>query len=361
MKKILIGAVLLLNTGIAFSQAKQPKIIIVTFDGLRWKDMFRGADSALLLDHQYNPSKDSLQRRAKYGGKTPQERRANLMPFMWNTVANHGQLYGNRDQGSYVNVKNTFRISYPGYNEMFSGYPDSLVRSNDNKPNPNVTVQEFVNKQPGFQNKVATFASWFTFNGIMNKERCGFPVNAGFTKLDGKLTPAQSILNEEQFWITRPYAPSERPDAVTYLMAREYLKQNHPRLLQISFIETDASAHRGYYDAYLDAMHNGDAMLANLWETIQADPFYKDQTTLYIAVDHGRGDMDKWKNHGSSIVNADQIWFAVMGPQTKPSNGSPMKGQFFQYQHAKTIAALLGLNFTSPHPIGEVLNTVVGK
>lgn len=358
MKKLIFAAVLSLSAFTVSSQVKQPKIVIVTLDGYRWKELFRGADSSLLFNHEYNPSKDSLARRQKYWAATPQERRARLMPFMWNTISKQGQVYGNRDEGSLVNVKNPYWISYPGYNEMFSGYPDPKIKSNDLKPNPNVTVQEWINKQPGFQGKVATFASWLTFEGIMNKQRCGFPVNAGFTTPAGRLNSNQQLLSELQQLVPRMYAPSERYDGMTYMQAREYMKLNHPRLLQISFIETDAAAHHGLYDAYLDAANHIDQMLKDLWGTIQSDPYYKDQTTLYVAVDHGRGDGDKWKNHSHSIPGADQIWFAVMGPQTKPM---ATKGQYYQFQHAKTIAKLLGLDFTSTHPIGDVLTSVMNK
>jgi len=357
MKKISIVICLLLLVFTTSAQ-KQPKVVIVTLDGFRWKEVFHGADSALFFNKVFNPSKDSLERRKKYWAGTAAERREKLMPFFWNTISKNGQVYGNRDEGSYVNVKNKYWVSYPGYNEMFSGYPDDIINSNDFGPNPNVTVQEWVNRQPGFENKVATFASWAFFDKIMNKQRCGFPVNAGFTALTGKLNSQQQLLNEQQFLISRLYAPTERNDVITYMMAREYMKQEHPRLLQISFIETDALGHRGLYDSYLDAANHIDSMLKSLWEAIQADPYYKDQTTLYIAVDHGRGDGDQWKNHSASIKNSDQIWFAVMGPNIKPLNTS---GQYYQNQHAKTIAALLGLDFKSPHLIGEPLVKVLNK
>ena len=44
--------------------------------------------------------------------------------------------------------------------------------------------------------------------------------------------------------------------------------------------------------------------------------FYKDQTTIFIATDHGRGDGEDWTHHNSKTPGSDQIWFAVMGPYT---------------------------------------------
>jgi len=41
-----------------------------------------------------------------------------------------------------------------------------------------VTVFEWLNQKPAFHGHVAAFGAWDDFNGIFNKKRCGFPVNA---------------------------------------------------------------------------------------------------------------------------------------------------------------------------------------
>src|SRR5207244_1144561 len=97
----------------------------------------------------------------------------------------------------------------------------------------------------------------------------------------------------------------------------EYLEQNHPRVLYIAFIETDAFAHHMQYDFYLDAAHNIDDMISKLWAKLQSDPFYKDQTTLLITTDHGRGESDDWTSHGPKVTHADETWMAALGPDIK--------------------------------------------
>jgi len=69
------------------------------------------------------------------------------------------------------------RFSYPGYNEILSGFPDPRIDSNDRKPNPNVTVLEWLNGRPGFSGKVAAFASWELLPWIVNTERSHIPAN----------------------------------------------------------------------------------------------------------------------------------------------------------------------------------------
>lgn len=100
-------------------------------------------------------------------------------------------------------------------------------------------------------------------------------------------------------------------------------------------------------------------MIQDIWKTIQSDPFYKNKTTLYITVDHGRRDGPMWKHHGAKVEHSDEIWFAVMGPNTKPVGEVKTPEQLYQYQHAKTIAAFLGLDFTSPNPIGPIITSVM--
>ncbi|HWB93870.1 MAG TPA: DUF2264 domain-containing protein [Puia sp.] len=346
--------------GFLKAQQAERKLVIVTFDGYRWKDVFRGADSALFFPSLHG-SKDSSLLAETFWAPTPAERRQKLMPFFWKVIAKQGQVYGDRDVRSLDNVTNPYWFSYPGYNEIFTGYADTAINSNDYPANPNVTLQEYLNRQPAFNGKIAAFASWVAFERILNKERSGIPVNAGYTAFTGPgLTAAQAALSQEQFLLPKPFGIHERPDAITYQLAREYLRQEHPRVLQISFIETDAFGHQDKYDSYLQSARNDDAMLEDLWDYLQSDPYYRDQTTLYIATDHGRGDHANWTHHNSKTPGSDQIWCAIMGPYTAPL-GEVRNVQVWQKQYARTMAALLGVDFpgTASHPAGPPIETAI--
>lgn len=361
MKSFFAALVFILFCSPAFSQKENNrKLIIVTFDGYRWKDVFRGADSALFFSHEKG-KRDSAEMVAKYWGSNTIERREKLMPFFWKSFGINGQVYGNRDLGSNVNVTNPYWFSYPGYNEIFTGYADTSINSNDYPPNPNITLQEFLNKQSNYKNSVAAFTSWEAFTRILNKERSGLPVNSGYMAMEGDhLSEAQKVLSRQQFLIPKPMGPHERLDATTYFLAKEYMKENHPKVLQISFIETDAFGHQDKYDQYLESAHSCDEMLKDLWEYLQNDPFYKDQTTIFIATDHGRGDNANWINHNAKVPNSDQIWFAVMGPNTSPL-GEAKNQQVYQNQYAKTMAALLNVDFTTNHKMGDAIENVIKK
>ena len=336
------------------------KLVVITFDGYRWEDVFRGADSTMLAT-ALKGRKDSAAQLKKYWSRNGIESRQKLMPFLWSTIAKKGQVYGNRDIGSNANVRNKYWFSYPGYNEIFTGYPDTAINSNDYGPNPNVTLLEYLNKHETYKNSVAAFTSWAAYNRILNKERSGIPINAGFTDYEGaNVSEAQKVLNAQQHLLPQVFGPNERHDAVTYYLAKEYLKQNHPKVLYIAFIETDAYAHRGLYDMYLASGANNDKMIEDLWRYLQSDPFYKDQTTLVLATDHGRGNNagDNWTHHNSKTPGSDQVWFAAMGPYT-PALGEQKNGQIYQAQYAQTMAALLGVKFTGTHLSEEMIKAAV--
>ncbi len=342
------------------ANAQQTKnVVIITFDGYRWKDMFNGADSSNLFGKKFT-SQDSVWRVKKYWAKNTTERRAKLMPFFWNNIAKNGQIYGNRNYGNFVNVTNKYWFSYPGYNEIFTGYPDTLINKNDYGPNPNINILEFLNNKPEFKGKVATFTSWDAFYNILNQKRSGLPINSGFKNMQGeKLSDVQKTLNDLQWWLPKDYGMGERNDGITYSLAKEYVKLHHPRVLQLSFIETDALAHSGKYDFYLDAANYNDKMIEDLWKFMQNDPFYKDQTTFIITEDHGRGYEDNWQHHYYSVAHSNEIFFAVMGPDTKPLGEIKTKGVLYQNQIAQTIACFLGVKFENGHDIGKPIKEVL--
>jgi hypothetical protein len=358
--KSLIIICLLFCCKIVQGQKMQTKnIVIITFDGYRWKELFNGADSSNLFGKKFT-SQDSTWRIRKYWGKDTNERRAKLMPFFWNTIAKKGQIYGNRNYGNFVNVTNRYWFSFPGYNEIFTGYADTLINSNAHPANHNINVLEFLHKMPDFKGKVATFTSWDAFYKILNEERSGFPINSGYNNVKGdKLSDVQKALNDLQWWLPKDYGMGERHDGITYSFAKEYVKINHPRILQLSFIETDALAHSGKYDYYLDAANYNDKMIADLWNYMQSDPFYKDNTTFIITEDHGRGYLDNWQHHYYTVEHSNEIFFAIMGPDTSALGEIKQKGQLYQNQFAQTIASLLGVKFENGHDIGKPIKEVL--
>ena len=356
MKKIIV-ALFFLQAGYAFAQkTKTENIIVFTLDGMRWQEVFGGTDPEILANKKY--THDSAEIIKQFWSDDTNERRKKLFPFFWGTIAKEGQLYGDRNAGSEVNNANKYWFSYPGYNEIFTGYPDTAVNSNDKIPNKNTNVLEFINKQKGYEGKVAAFTTWDVSPYFLNKWRSNINVNADQDPIAFN-SPAASVINDLQTLSMKPNG--ERLDIITYMAAREYLKQNKPKVLYIGFDETDEYAHQGKYDYYLGAAHAEDAMIGDMWKIVQSMPEYKYKTTIIVTCDHGRGDKikDQWRDHGQKVSDAGHIWIAVIGPDTKAGGEIKTAAPLYQKQIAPTIAALLGFHFVPDHESAEPITTIV--
>ena len=299
--------------------------------------------------------------RTQYWRESERERRVALMPFIWTTVLEQGQIYGNLDLHSAVYVSNGLNFSYPGYSEALTGIADARMKSNDRMPNPNVSVLEWLNHKPAYHGLVAAFAAWDVFPSILNVERSGLLVNAGwdpFLLLRGN--SRVSTLNQlkrdgPRYWDEEPF------DVIPFYTAFEYLKNKHPRVLFVSLGETDDWAHEKRYDLYLDAAHRADQYLKVLWDTVQSVSQYRNKTTLLFATDHGRGEGSQWTTHGEKVPEAKNVWLIAVGPDTRAA-GEQRNSAVAQNQLAATIAALLGQDFRSTVArSGEPIPAVIGR
>lgn len=332
---------------------KTRNVILVTTDGLRWQEVFGGADRALL--NRESGVKDLLALEQAFDRPTPEARRKALMPFLWGVVAEKGQLFG--DDGDEVRVTNGRNFSYPGYNEILTGHADPRIDSNNKVNNWNVTVLEWLNRREEFRYQVAAFGSWDVFPFILNRWRSKVRVHAAWKPPSGK------HLSEEERLVAQLMRESPHLweeccfDNFTFHSALGYLKRRRPRVMYIALGETDEWGHAGRYDQYLIAAHRVDSYLKTLWETVQSLPEYRDKTTIIVTTDHGRGNAPvEWKGHGAKIQGSDRIWVAVMGPDTTPrgpeSRGNPTASHrsLTQGQVAATLAAFLGLDYRSFAP-----------
>ncbi len=354
MKKtvILIQIVVIFLSGILYGQQKTENVFLITIDGLRWQELFTGAEKRL-IDEEKNWVKDAQDVEAKFWRESPQERREALMPFFWRELVKHGIVYGNRHLESDVKVTNDILISYPGYAEILTGFSQNEITSNKGIQNPSTTILEFLKNELVLEeDKIAAFASWDVIQYIVSKEPGAIFCNAGFQPVyDEPLNETQQILNILQSEMPRMWK-TVRYDAFTYYQGMEYLKKHKPRIFYFSFGETDDAAHDRRYDHVLEAAHRTDKYLMELWHFAQADTQYRNKTTFVITSDHGRGsgEADEWASHRKNIEGSDFIWIAVIGPDT-PNKGELSKtATVYQKDIASTIAALFGLDFSKVAP-----------
>lgn len=302
------------------SKHNDRNVVLITSDGLRWEEFFRGANPKMYTEVNKVTTPSLLKK--KYGTEDDKDRREKLLPFIWSTAVKHGEFFGNRDVGSKARVTNDKWFSYPGYNELFTGHPDNTIASNRKIPNKNTTVFEWLNNQPELKGKVVAFGAWDAFPAIFNSPRAKFKVDAGHGD--------------------------------PYPRLKDYLKDHKPRVIFLGFGKTDGWAHKGNYKNYLDAAHHVDSALADLWKTFQSDPQYRDNTTFIFTADHGRGNSKHspkaWNSHGRSTPDSDSLFIAIWGPDT-PGNGVVKGGEeVTQSQVAATLAKALGYDYNASQP-----------
>ena len=344
MRLVRFAAMLLLVfVALAGAQAGERHVIFITIDGLRWQEFFGGAQQEY-FKRDRNGSGGVTERR--FWRDDVNERRNALMPFMWSTIAVKGQVFGDPASQSESRVTNGLWFSYPGYSEMFVGAADSRIDSNDKKPNPNVTVLEWLQGRPGFAGRVRAFGSWDVLPSILNEERSRIPVGTGWRPVPVPATDRDRSINQlandlPRYWSYGPF------DAPIVYAAIESLRTGRPRALYVMLGEGDEWAHEGKYDLYLDATRRADEFIQRIWDTAEAMPEYAGRTSLVVTTDHGRGETTKdWTDHGKDVPAAARTWIAVMGPAV-PALGVRKGMQVTTSQIAATLASLVGEDYRS--------------
>jgi hypothetical protein len=269
-------------------------------------------------------------------------------------------------------VTNGKAFSYPGYNEMTTGFPNDAIDSNEFGPNPTPTVFEWLNHFQEFHGRVAVYGTWNVFDNIFNKARSGLVMQTGWAPPvqappaaaspgEGHDT-ARTALLRRLYETTTRFDEEDVEDSLLQVPLLDYVKAAKPRVLFVGYGETDNWAHQGRYDLVLDSAHRVDGFVKELWETMQAIPQYRGSTTFIITCDHGRGGgLTEWKEHGVEEKGSENVWIAVMGPDTSPLGERTHSAPVTQAQIAATVAALLGKDYhaavsKAAVPIADVLH-----
>jgi hypothetical protein len=349
---------------LAAGDYKTKNLVLVTADGLRWQEVFRGIDP-LLMSREDAGMKDAEELRTALWADSPEQRRRLLMPFLWTELTPQGVIFGNPDRRAAVTLRNRHHFSYPGYSEILTGRPqDDVIDSNDLRPNPSRTVLEILRQKWKLpKRKVALFGSWDVFEGIGAHDPEAVFNNAGYRRIQMQ-EPSERLagLSRLQFEILTPWR-NVRHDYITFEMAIEYLRTVRPRVLYIALGETDDWAHDRRYDRVLETARYFDACLKRLWDVLQNDPVYRGQTTLLVATDHGRGSTPQdWHKHGSKVEGAERVWIAAVGPDT-PARGEAREAPAVtQSDIAPTMLELGGVDYRELTGVeGKPIDWIIGQ
>ena len=306
-------------------------VVLVTFGGLRWQEVFRGLDRELAEAKEFTHRPEALIR--KYWRGNPAERAQILLPFLNETVFSYGSVVGNRDYNSCARATNTSYRSYPGYSEILTGVVNDLISNDGRMFNPERSVLELLERRQKYLHGTAAFASWNLFPFIYNVPRSGLHVNAQ-SRENHPGNQNEEMLNQLQADVPAPW-PGIRNDAFTHYFAKSWLLRQRPRMLHIAYSETEHFAREGDYEEYIEAANRTDRFIADIWETIQSTDGYRNNTVLFIAVDHGFGNetMSGWRHHMADhapvdsrqlasnpdapverVTGREATWMAAIGP-----------------------------------------------
>jgi hypothetical protein len=350
-----IAAILVFGSPIASADDAQRatrNVVLVTLDGVRVQELFGGMDATIADAGDDGGVYELEVTRDRYWRATPEERRSALMPTFWNTLAPMGVVLGNPAKGSRVKVRNDQWFSYPGYSEIMTGRPQPDVRSNDLVRYPHETVLQHLRKKLGVgPTSVAQIGSWDGFSMAASSVDGAFFMNGAYDAVPPALsTPEIDQLVALRRQVMEMWEEGSN-DVLTFRIALAYLKKHEPRVLWLGFSQSDDWAHARRYDRLLDYLHLVDSMLLELWTTLQSMDGYRDATTLIVTTDHGRGVTPKdWAEHDAGITGCDDIWIAVIGPDTPDVGEARDVGTVYQSDIAATMIALLGLDPREFHP-----------
>jgi hypothetical protein len=107
------------------------------------------------------------------------------------------------------------------------------------------------------------------------------------------------------------------PDELSVYIAKRLMQQESPSLLWITMHDIDV-AHTGAYSLYIDAIRRTDRLCAELWQSVQNDPEYAGNTTMFILPDFGR-DADEdaggngFQHHRTGDTASRTTWMMALG------------------------------------------------
>jgi len=148
-----------------------------------------------------------------------------------------------------------------------------------------------------------------------------------------------------------------RGDRLLTALATRALRELKPRLMMVNYQDPDY-VHWGNPSHYTRAIQVIDDGLQRLVETVEADPFYRDNTVFVISPDCGRDDNPlmgvPFQHHFNSRV-AHETWAVLFGPGIE--RGRVLDKSVDQSAVAPTIAALMG--FRAVRSEGDVLSEIL--
>jgi hypothetical protein len=329
-------------------ELKTQNVILLTLDGVRIEEIFAGLDETIAAYDEQKIYSEIATARERYGTGNAEQKRAALMPNLWQQLIPQGVMLGNPAYNNHVKVQNQAGWSRPGYTEIMTGGPRVEVEEYDDQRFAHKTVLEVAQEQLQLEyGQVIQIGSSGTYARsaastddalLMIGSKDTIPMPFGSAAMDELAELRRQVMG---LW------EEGTNDVLTFRMAQAYLQKNQPRVMWLALLNTDDWAHEDRYDRYVEYLHLADDLIGELWATVQSNDAYRDKTTLIITTDHGRGrEGSNWSEHDTpTIPGTNDIWMAVIGPDTPDVGEARSPGTTYQGQAATTMLHYLGIDY----------------
>jgi len=253
------------------------------------------------------------------------------VPEMWNYMVPNGTI-----SNYFYNVGDTTTMS--GHANIATGTYQYLPDDGSQRPT-NGTFFEFARKYAGFAGQDVQI--------VTGKEKLK-ALNYSDAYEMGQSYAAQ---------VDADYSAYSRDDNTTFANLTAVMA-GYPRLTLVNFAETDLAGHSGNWSNYTSSIYNADRLVYDLWTQLQADPVYRDNTTLIVTSDHGRHDDDHggFQDHGDQCEGCQHLMFLAIGPDIQ--KGVASDNPRYQVDILPTAGYLLGFPYydVTGKPMDELFN-----
>ncbi|MBL1212079.1 MAG: hypothetical protein HND52_01865 [Ignavibacteriae bacterium] len=240
------------------------------------------------------------------------------MPKFWYNLREEGTIFTNFWNEGYTST-------IPGHSSIVSGvweYPPN----NGSEPPENPTIFECYRKQKNIPEEKV----W---------------VVAGADKLESIAYSSDEEYGED--YCASVETNNYTGDLDTYENLIEIIEDEKPSLVLVNLRQTDIAGHSGVWDDYVSAIRQADSLIFDLWNVVNSDSSYSDNTTFFVTNDHGRHDDEHggFRHHGDDCVGCAHLMLFAAGPDFV--KGAVSNSKTSQLNIAPTIAEIL--KFNMPH------------
>jgi hypothetical protein len=324
-------------------------VVVLALDGVRYQDVFGGADPELARRHA--PGLSSLPSAAE------------LMPQLHELMHHQGAALGAPGHGAAISASGPDFVSLPGYSEILTGSTASGCENNGCSGTlaPSIADELAQASHGGWHTAIVT--SWPDIARVAAKServavssgRHGGATRDWFTRTAGSRSALTAAENEAPW----PGHDDFRRDRFTADLALAYLREQAPAFLFVSLGEPDEFAHQGNYAGYLEALRHADQRIGELKAQLDLRSAQGVKTALFITTDHGRA--DNFRDHGHAHAESARVWLAAYGSAIAARGLVRATSVRHLADIAPTVRQLFGLRAPTPRGASAPGGAVLGE